>query len=1015
RLISSAQLDRLLRAQREELERERARLQVPREDGFSTPQPPSPAASAPEPPVGPQGRPFGRYTLLEETGRGGMGVVYRAWDGQLNRMVALKTINEQRGIDIESVKRFMREARSVAKLDHLGIVKIFDLGVCNDLHYFTMEYLEGKTLENLLNAAIGPEGVAGAPARFSRQQAFECLRDIAFAVAHAHQHGIVHRDLKPANVIVTAKGKPVLTDFGLAKEFRGDESSLTVTGGLMGTPLYMSPEQARGQRDAVGPHSDVYSLGAMMYRLLTGRAPFEAETVLELIKKLDGADPIAPSRIDETIGREAETICLKCLEKDGERRYPTALEFAQDLERLLAGEPISARPVSALSRFWRRAQRNRAALVAGSVAVAIALLAGILFAVGAIRRVGGLACARAAMFDAYAKKDWEKAKEAAVRLLSFSPNDADGMRVRDEAQRSADDRISRLETEKTTIAAAKLEQDERERRRSLAWAQIEAGRKPVDLARSYLYVKGEGIARVRERMAGAIECFQKAREIAPEMAEPCYYIGRAHHLLGDRAQAKNRYKEALTLDGKFAPALVWLGLLEVEEAFQALLDIGQSLDARERKAAAWEKAQEGRARLEQGLSLWRGGKERARGWELEEVDLLVADAMVSLAQGKYEQVLDISNEGSRRHEGEFGREQFAWLRGLVSMLDEGKTETAIREFSDAIEIRPHYAEAYYFRGVTRADIGDTEGAIADYTRAIEIDPVSAVAYAARGMARHTGGDYNGAIDDYSMALKMNPHNAEAHIGRGLTREAKGDVAGAIEDYGEAIKVAPGYVKAHTASALARHAEGDIEGAIADHTEAIRLDPQRAHSYCDRGDARFDAGDCDGAMADYNRALELDPQLAEAYVNRGDARLAAGDYDGAIADFDAGIKLDPSRAGAYFARGNARLAKADYSGAIADYDEATRLKTDLVDAINNRGMARFFQKDYVGAIADASEALKLDPGFFDAYDTRANARHEAGDYAGAVADYAKALELAPADWPGRAEAEKRLEAAKKSMR
>ncbi len=285
---------------------------------------------------------FGDYELLDEIARGGMGVVWRARQTSLNRVVAVKMILAGRLAAAEDVKRFHTEAEAAAQLKHPNIVAIHEIGEHEGRHYYSMDFIEGKNLSQFIE---------GNPVTV--RQAAEWLQAIAGAVQFAHQRGVLHRDLKPQNILVDAEGRPHVTDFGLAKNLQAD-SGVTQTGAVMGSPSYMAPEQARGRNDLVGPASDVYSLGAVLYQLLTGRAPFSAETPLETLRKVVAEEPVRPSKLNPKVSADLETVCLKCLEKDPARRYPTARVLAEDLDRFLSGEPVQARPASAVrkARIW---------------------------------------------------------------------------------------------------------------------------------------------------------------------------------------------------------------------------------------------------------------------------------------------------------------------------------------------------------------------------------------------------------------------------------------------------------------------------------------------------------------------------------------------------------------------------------------------------------------------------------------------------------------------------------------
>jgi serine/threonine protein kinase len=310
---------------------------------------------------------FGDYELQEEIARGGMGVVWKARQSSLNRTVAVKMILAGKLAGEAEVQRFHREAEAAANLQHPNIVAIHEVGEHDGQHYYSMDYVEGRDLGALVRES-GPL----PPAR-----AAECLKTIAEAVHFAHQRGTLHRDLKPQNVLMDAAGVPRITDFGLAKFIERDDS-LTKTGATMGSPSYMPPEQAAGHLDQVGPHSDVYSLGAILYELLTGHPPFRAETAVATMRLVMESDPVPPRKLNLDVPLDLETICVKCLEKNPVRRYPSANALAEELGRFLKHEPIQAVPVSAIRKAESWLRRHPWTLMAaGSLMVMV--LAGVLY------------------------------------------------------------------------------------------------------------------------------------------------------------------------------------------------------------------------------------------------------------------------------------------------------------------------------------------------------------------------------------------------------------------------------------------------------------------------------------------------------------------------------------------------------------------------------------------------------------------------------------------------------------
>ena len=302
------------------------------------------------------GRRVGRYYIQDEVGGWGMGIVYRALDTTLDRVVALKMI---KGVGGEQKARILAEAKAIATLQNSNIVQIYESGEHEREPYLALEYCDGGTLEDQLHGTPQPP-----------RDAAQLVRTLAEAVHDAHRKGIVHRDLKPANVLLDGKGVPKVADFGLAKRLDND-SGQTQSGAIMGTASYMAPEQALGKSKEVGPTADVYALGAVLYECLTGRPPFRGASTLDTLEQVRNHEPVPVRRLQPKVPRNLETICLKCLRKEPVKRYESAQALAEDLRRWLSGEPIQAKPVKAWERLWKWTKRKPAA----AVLVAITILA----------------------------------------------------------------------------------------------------------------------------------------------------------------------------------------------------------------------------------------------------------------------------------------------------------------------------------------------------------------------------------------------------------------------------------------------------------------------------------------------------------------------------------------------------------------------------------------------------------------------------------------------------------------
>jgi tetratricopeptide (TPR) repeat protein/predicted Ser/Thr protein kinase len=467
---------------------------------------------------------LGDYELLCELGRGGMGVVYKARQLGLNRLVAVKMVLAGRLASAEDVQRFRIEAEAAANLRHAGIVAIYEVGQHDGHHFYSMEYVEGTNLSSRVKEHSLPA-----------DEAARIVQAIAEAIDHAHRHGTLHRDLKPSNVLIDSSGQPKVTDFGLAKRIEAD-SQLTASGALLGTPSYMPPEQARGDLAAVSVRSDVYSLGALLYELLTGRPPFRGSTPVETLHQVLNAEPVAPRLLNPKTPRDLETICLKCLEKEPARRYASAAELAADVARLCAGEPILARPIGPVQRAWRWCKR-KPALALLLAALAVSILLGFL---GITWQYIEADAARGV-----AQRNFDNLRGATGQMFDVM-----------------DEWLERVPEEEDV-------QQELLRRGLTRYEQLLQADPKDPAARFELAATHRRVARLRRRLGDytrAVEHYQQAiegfRRLAAEFpnetsyrrnwADACNWLGEAHRERGAMPLAQAAYQDALQLQEPLA-------------------------------------------------------------------------------------------------------------------------------------------------------------------------------------------------------------------------------------------------------------------------------------------------------------------------------------------------------------------------------------------------------------------------------------------------------------------------------
>jgi serine/threonine-protein kinase len=748
------------------------------------------------------------HEVQEQLGHGGVGVVYKAWHLRLQRPVAVKMLLAGAYAQPQELERFLREAETVASLRHPNIVQVHEAGDVDGRPYFTMEFVEGGSLAQKL---------AGTPQ--PARQAAALVATVAEAVHAAHERGVVHRDLKPGNILLTADGTPKITDFGLARRLEG-AAGLTQSGAPVGTPSYMAPEQAEGKPREMGPAADTYALGAILYELLTGRPPFRAETAAETLRQVVSQNPVPPSRLNAAVPRDPETICLKCLEKDPHRRYPSAAALAEDLHRFQRNEPIVARPVGPLGRALRWTRRNPTGAALMAMALALVGLA-----------IGGGA--------------WL---------------------VRQRAERRAE-----LRSEVGTAVAQAVSLRKRfhfqEARELLERAQQLLGPAgPNDLSRQVDQAQAdlelvENLDRARLRAAILVGGI-----FEPAGAEPLYEetLAKAVGRQGDDTEAVAARVRDSALRAEIIAALDdWASITHDQARRAWLLEVALLADP-----------DPIRDRLRQP-ELWRVPMKLVQELRVDELSpqLLTPLSRVLRYQDTREaseKAVPLLSAAQARYPQDF------WLNFELArtLFESGRPDEALGFCRAAMALRPEASAVHTGIGVTLAAVGRVDEGIRHLQQALDIDPNFAEAHSNLGNLLRVKGRLDEAIGHYQESLRLAPTWAGAHCNLGNGLRLKGRLDEAISHLKESIRLDPKSSAAHNNLGLALQAKGRLDKAIGHYQESIRLDPKEFVAYQNLGFALSSVGRIEEAIGTFQQALQLAPNLVAVRHSLCTCRYAA---------------------------------------------------------------------------------------------------------------------------------------------
>ena len=877
------------------------------------------------------------YELLSELGRGGMGVVYKAVQTRLHRVVALKMVLAGAHASADQLARFATEAEAVAALQHPNIVQIYEIGEQNGLPFFSLEFVDGKPLDKYLAGKPQPPRVAA-----------KMMEPISRAMFFAHEHGIVHRDLKPANVLLTREGAPKVTDFGLAKKLESD-SSQTKSGTLMGTPSYMAPEQARGEVHLAGPAADIHSLGAMLYEMLVGRPPYLGATPLETMMQVIHSEPVPPRKLMPKLSRDIETICLKCLQKEPARRYASAGELADDLARFQNGEPILARPISKPERAWRWCRRNPR--IAALSAAVFLLLATASVAMGKL--------AVDASREQQASEETRKLAEQRLEQATQAISTGDHRRAAD-LLRGRDLRLS------TSPDLADVRDE---------WQKLQS---QVELYGEFKRLLADahfsGLSGNRDDQLKARKTLQELLDLDREIHD---HTGRAAAGL----PPLNAEQQRLFTENQFEALLL--------AAFTEYNLYGESADADERteavkRAIAWlDEAEkilpDTRALYVQRASLWGmlGNQEAGK------------DDLERAAKIKPSSAVDHFWHGL----AEFMRGAGARASGDTAKATE-HYRRAIDQYSDVLRLNPHDLWGYTQWAACHLELGDFADVVIGNTAAIDIDPDHATSYVNRATAQLRIGKIDEALRDLAAALAIDPHCGEAYFNRALVHSHRQQDDEALADLDRAIEAKPAFEDAWLNRAETHRRLKRNDEALRDFEHLIELARDPTAARLRRADYLHELDRRDEALTDLNAILDRSADHREALRKRTALFTELNRAEEALADLDHLLRLEPDDVEALSSRAELRRKLKRNDEALADYGRLIELGRD--PAQNHRRRADLCRD--LGradeAIAAYGEVVKLKPNDADAWFQRAALEFNTGRHAAARDDAGKVIELAP---------------------
>jgi len=890
-----------------------------------------------------------RYQVQQELGRGGMGVVYKAWDNDLKRTVAIKSMIGDRAPGSLGLSRFHREALACARLRHPHIVQLHDVGTWRGAPCLVMDYIEGPTLSAWVRSLSD----------FNRtilDRGLGIVLQVVEAVAYAHRQGVVHRDIKPENVLIDLEGNAYLTDYGLAREI-GSQEHVTQTGAVVGTPVYMSPEQAGGATDASHTLTDVYSLGAVLYNVATGKPPFQGENIAAVIYQVIHTEPIAPCKTFPWIPPDVATIIQKCMDKEPARRYATAEDLAEDLRRYLKGEPIHAVPLGMTTRVFRRARKHplvTASLLGGTLALATAIAWAV----------------EAGVAAEHARREQERAIAEQDRI--------EGRRGKSR-ERVGRAQLTRPE-EALPLYGEALELDP---------ANVEA------------LLGRAGALRGLGRSDPALTDCDAALRLAPDSVPALLLRGAIlRDDLGRIDDAVRDFRRVSELDPTTDAGLIALALVRAQAgaADEALALLEQAAERNPRNAETWL----ARARIRrQGKDLARALQEASQAVALrpDAAEAYEVRAQVRLALRDRARALEDAN----RMVDLAPQNPAGWRLRASIRSESGDVDAALADLERAVALRPDDVDLRATRLKLHLGRRDIHAALADLDEIVKRKPGDRTARIDRAKLLVRAGRYKDSLEAWNEVIPEGGGEGDWHVWRGVVWLLLRNSANCLRDMNVAAVNKPIHelsLYLEIAQSVREQGRDEVAGTILGMVKVIFRDDHAAS--IELGKLFAEKGEWAKAAEEYGRALSIRERLgaaparkAEALALRAEALLRSGQAAAALADAERSLALASGDRHARVIRAFAWVKTGRATDALRELDAALLADPEDAFALAIRAEGFRLLGDLRPAARAVAEALARDPGLVPAYLCRAELRAAAGDPSGARADLACAARIEPA--------------------